>query len=1498
MAPVRSRVRVVLAIVIVVAMSIPTGALASASNAGEGSESVHTPAHISDGTGLQRTIVPPIGRGHYRSEVPIASAVHDLTVNASNLTTLAGDLVHFTAQFPGNATSYEWVWGDGNISTSPSGQENHTYDNAGIYLVYVAANNTAGVWHDDLDSLLRFAVQNSFAADAAGNLVQLGGNVVANATNQTVANAIVAPGGFLQVSNWIMEQPSNPNWIVRTPSYNLSAPSGTFNVSTPILSTTSLNALTVGVSPNATAGIMALNFTVPTQDNLTAPYPTAFSNFTFTVVVGDARASTPSAIVPSPHPGVLDVREDLNFTSFEANPNQDWPAPTIDPALLQSPNSVAESVEQEVYQTLISYNGSDVGVSAGDYVPDLATCVPGSAQCVALYGSNLSSAAATTFVINPNATFYNSTTGARFPVEPNDVAFSLVRECLALMTNWCGIFVPFFGGGIRNESNQSWDGGLHYYENNTPPNLLHGILVNDSAYCTPEMRDGIHGAGCVTLNTSVNPVGQPFSGSPALLEYIAEPSASVYSCDWMASIGYGLPGWTNGTQCFGSPPGDPGNPNPVPGNLAWDSYIRSIHNLTESSSNFSKILVGPSSRHAVGSGPYYLESMTEGTCFGTCVGRQNYTLQANPYWGGTTCQGGTRLGCLPEREVNATSPPFIPTVHVYLGNSVQSEIAGIVNGTSDLTLLPEASASTLAAGEQGGLLGVVQAPTDDISFYSYNLNYSAVEAENLTGIHSTLPAGALQDYDLRRFLTAAYPSETVQDTSCLQYGLEFCFQFGGMFPSYDTGLTPTNLTWPVENPSSNATQVNSAAWWWNQTSHDALVGQSCTQIAPCTFPIAVPVGDPALVLSTQEWGSEIQNLSGGALVPSVVQLGTGARAPGGGYLNVTSGHGEVHRLPFPIAFNVLDPTDMLPSSYLTLHTNWGGYAAWSFNTIVANDSNSCGGSQDNPQITQSCQGWALADVCCMFGGLSLFDTSVADQIAANLSLYVPSGQTTLVASYAPWIDPTTLNLNPILTAEGLVGQPFYDLQYRTTIPLGYPLTGGTVSGLKPLGNPTEAPSRPSTSPVEVTLGTTIPLLISVAGGSGVYNYAWSGLPSGPGCVTINQPSLRCKPADAGTYAVEVKLTDSKGEVTNASLIDLIVAGPMSIQSFTAKPASVTAGYQTQLNVSVAGGAEPFTFSYSGLPLGCASADTPSLACIPTSAGNYSVDVVAADLLGQSAAASLELDVSPGPILASSAISPATGSVMEGGTLAFTASITCSLSACPPGATYSWALTNTLASLNAITGNPVRLTAGETAGTVTLYVNSTLNGVTKEATAIITISSTPVPALASVSVTPSSPSVTVGTTQAFTAYDSCNGGTCPSGTTYTWRLNTSLGALSSTSGSATVFTAGPKAGSVTLSVMATLNDITKWNNVTITLQAKSSSSPGFLGLSGDTGYLLIGVIVAVVAIAAALLLLRGRVKRPTPKSPSQEEPESREPEESETEKALEKVDTSSEPERKT
>jgi len=175
--------------------------------------------------------------------------------------------------------------------------------------------------------------------------------------------------------------------------------------------------------------------------------------------------------------------------------------------------------------------------------------------------------------------------------------------------------------------------------------------------------------------------------------------------------------------------------------------------------------------------------------------------------------------------------------------------------------------------------------------------------------------------------------------------------------------------------------------------------------------------------------------------------------------------------------------------------------------------------------------------------------------------------------------------------------------------------------------------------------------------------------------------------------------------------------------------------------------------------------------------------------------------SSAPILRSVTVTPQAYTVPINGNVTFTANPVCTGGNCAPLSAYSWSLTNDLGSLNSSTGRSVLFAANSAVGRATMFVNSSFDGTTIQSAPVpITI----VPALSSMSVSPSFSTVGVGETATFTANDSCTGGPCPPGASYTWLLNNSLGTLNATSDQSVTFTAGSVVGIVSLFANVTLN----------------------------------------------------------------------------------------------
>lgn len=162
-------------------------------------------------------------------------------------------------------------------------------------------------------------------------------------------------------------------------------------------------------------------------------------------------------------------------------------------------------------------------------------------------------------------------------------------------------------------------------------------------------------------------------------------------------------------------------------------------------------------------------------------------------------------------------------------------------------------------------------------------------------------------------------------------------------------------------------------------------------------------------------------------------------------------------------------------------------------------------------------------------------------------------------------------------------------------------------------------------PASLDVNQTTLLESTVASGNGPNSYSYVGLPAG--CFSANSSSLVCTPHATGHFTVTSTVSDRYGLQTRATA-SLVVGPPPKIETFTATPGSIDLGQSTNFSVSLASAGENYSFSYTGLPAGCSSANVSSLPCRPAKAGGYEVFVEALDGVGGNDTAFTSLVVEP------------------------------------------------------------------------------------------------------------------------------------------------------------------------------------------------------------------------------------------------------------------------------
>jgi hypothetical protein len=580
-------------------------------------------------------------------------------------------------------------------------------------------------------------------------------------------------------------------------------------------------------------------------------------------------AATPAAPVgggaqtfaTSPNPGTINNYEDVPGGASTEDPSIAYDTVSFEPIL-------------SVYETLVNYNGT----STSTFVPTLATCVPGTAQC----GTDYPTEAANTqdlitydpitglpmyytFVIDQNAKFYDPLTHNSWNVYPSDVVFSVDRT-MAFADQY---YVGRYNGWVLTQAllpigNPSWDvqpgtasGGLHFPYNNTPYNELSSILVNDSTYCPASAMSAGH--GCVTFEATGGGTDWPF-----FLELVADDlGAGVEPCGVFTYDNAGLPGWTGSS----APHGD--GPCLLPGGATStdDSSFQSF--LTNPSTGGNPLYWDSTEMLAVtqpypdvqtgvtwtmtGSGPYYAYSDTTSGQTSINVGL-NYSLHASPaYAQPAGCAGLDGYAAYPDSYCDPAAGSYPATVNTYWEQNNAQYEAGIqdyISGTADFaTILPTDAATIVALSHTSSLpcnnvgqsctapwyhsnkVNVFTAPSlSNFAFFpSFEFNESQFAAVFSSDPQPQLPSvlvnGETTSYffsgiAVRGLLSAAYPYASIE-TSIFTYGsLVFQFNAGGPIPAYMGNYYPTNFTRPYQVnggvPDANCADVGSPCWWFTQ----------------------------------------------------------------------------------------------------------------------------------------------------------------------------------------------------------------------------------------------------------------------------------------------------------------------------------------------------------------------------------------------------------------------------------------------------------------------------------------------------------------------------------------------------------------------------------------------------------------------------------------------------------------------------------------------------------
>jgi len=921
-----------------------------------------------------------------------------------------------------SASSFTVYWGDGTNTTLTGNTFSHTYSALGTFVLYATALVNGGL-HTGTTYLFPVHVVPTLATTSTGQYPLLTTSFT-NGSSSGPNYPWVSAGGTVTVSASYSKLPTQAG-------YSAGAPSLVWSSGVSKLAESNTTTSVQGSFSFPSPGFYNLTMVGP----ITGPSGTFYQNYTWSVYVGasgellgctNCRGSS-AAGASSPHAGSLYI--------YEIAPAG---ATTLDPAV--NYESVGDEVIYNVYETLVSYNGS----STASFVPVLSTCVPGPAavgpdSCQSQYGNDLVQGNYWTFPISSSARFYDSNTGASWGVYPSDVMFSIARTLLWLQTPSQYVYNGWIvGQSLLPYGQTTFDGGNHVPWNNTPADIYGSMLVNDSAYCPATALEDAH--GCITFDAAG-------SGAvwPEFLEFVSDPQGtSVVPCGWFTAQGASLPGFS-GTN---APNGD--GPCYLPGgatNTSQSSYVSAVHGLAPTAFD-SLIALGATQPYqpqpqvrwnTAGSGPYYLVSVNQG---------QGYILKKNPDYAQPNCAGIP--GCYPGPG------NYAGEVYVFWDQDSTTGVEQYISGQSDSSTFEPTDIPTILNLVQKGKIGLFTLPTLNLFLQGFYLHFDPSQTQSQSGQITNIPADFFSYVGIREFFAQAFPYNTFISVDNSEDGINFIQGVGGAIPQYLGNYYPENITWPGQNVSNGpwpqvfqdpqegsgcASIVGSACWWWAnitdpQSPYFDPEAKAC-ETSTCYFPAVSEAGATPWDEGMDAWAATVKSITNGAIQmsrwdPTFSQIVVGTTDPPG-----TSPFPEVIDGWLP---DYPDPTDYMAPFYLPDGSDT--YSAALNETLVAGDwgnlyngcsSHAAGNFADlaywasvpnaTTVIPQACQGTAYS---VMTWGMLRAGTmpvspervlyyNLVEHIANGLALYVYAEQQVGIGSYANWINPATIDTNVMVS---------------------------------------------------------------------------------------------------------------------------------------------------------------------------------------------------------------------------------------------------------------------------------------------------------------------------------------------------------------------------------------------------------------------------------------------------------------------------------------------------
>ncbi|MGI0067568.1 MAG: hypothetical protein ACREB9_03980, partial [Thermoplasmata archaeon] len=302
-------------------------------------------------------------------------------------------------------------------------------------------------------------------------------------------------------------------------------------------------------------------------------------------------------------------------------------------------------------------------------------------------------------------------------------------------------------------------------------------------------------------------------------------------------------------------------------------------------------------------------------------------------------------------------------------------------------------------------------------------------------------------------------------------GVTYSSLYGGVIPAGMGDYTPTNITWPYNNPAdspanfSNPSIVGSAAWWFAQGTtvgspyYNATLA-ACTKAHPCVFPLFGQTGAPQIDEALALFIAALEKATGGAFQPYSYDLSFSAEvqystssAPGQNPMDLYT-LGWIPDYPDPS--NNIAAMAAANGTYTTSNSVWqtlnnGFYTSSTcsavgqeYRTAAAlaywsNQSSKAGGG-----IPDACQGWAYDTMSYWMTSVTIYLSNVTERIAQyNMEENILNGLSTTLYMYqqiqyyesAPWVNSSSINTNIMI--GGGADQYWFAL---TFLPKAYSMT--------------------------------------------------------------------------------------------------------------------------------------------------------------------------------------------------------------------------------------------------------------------------------------------------------------------------------------------------------------------------------------------------------------------------------------------------------------------------